>query len=552
MIDTSKTYIIYAQQVLDHKIIANKHIYLACERMIKWFERDDIYFDYNDVDTKIKFIQKLKHSTGIHAGHNFELMDYQQWIVANIFGWKYVETDERVVNTALLMLARKSGKTFFAAALMLAKIITDKEQGSEGYMIANSARQASIAFKHTKDQCISIDPNEVIFKRFRTEIRTPLLNSTMTVLSSDTSKLDGLNPSIFIVDEFHEARSNEIFSILRTGQGMRKSPLGIVISTAGFNIGDDYPLYSMWTNAKDMLNGVKEEDSLFAAIYQLDEDDDWKDENNWIKSNPTLGHTVSYKYLREQVQSAVNNPSYEVSIKTKNFNMWCQSEVTWVNYESIKAVSKPFDLSMFDSEEEYSIVGLDIAERNDLCVLCALVEHNDLLYFKAYPFVSRTAIQKSKNKSLYKQWIKQGYLTVTNTETIDISYLIKKTQDINEQIPIALVAYDQWHAQQYKIFAEKEGLPCKAVRQGLGAFAEPTTMLEDLILSKKCVIDDNPVTRWCFSNVLIKEDENGNRKPIKSSKENKIDIVITFIQALKLWMELKGIIDNTPLEAIRL
>lgn len=552
MIDTKKTYIKYAEDVLDNKIIANKTIHLACKRMLKWFERIDIYFDYNDVDTKINFIQKLKHSEGIHAGHNFELMDYQQWIVANIFGWKYKDTDERVINTALLMLARKSGKTFFAAALMLAKIITDKEKGAAGYMIANSAKQAGIAFNHTKDQCASIDPNELLFKRFRSEIRLPLMNASMHVLSSDTRKLDGLNPSIFIVDEFHEAKSNEIFSILRTGQGMRKSPLGIVISTAGFNIGDDYPLYSMWTNANDMLNGIKDEDSLFAAIYQLDEEDDWKDEEVWVKSNPTLGHTVSYKYLKEQVKSAINNSSYEVSIKTKNFNMWCQSEVTWISYEKIKEVSKPFNLSMFNPEEEYSIVGLDIAERNDLCVLCALIEYKDILYFKAFPFVSRSAIQKSKNKNLYKQWIEQGFLTVTNTETIDINYLIKKTQDINEEIPIALIAYDQWHAQQYKIFAEKEGLPCRAVRQGLGAFAEPTTMLEDLILSKKCVIDDNPVTRWCFSNVLIKEDENGNRKPIKSSKENKIDVVITFIQALKLWMELKGIIDDKPIKAIAL
>lgn len=549
--DITKPYIQYIEDVLSGKQISNWFIKKTCERAKSWFKREDIELRYEDIDQKINLVQKIKQKKGLQAGKPFVLLPFQQFIFMNIFGWYYKGTDRRVISNVLLMMARQTGKSYIAAAIALA-IALDKTLASPSVdYIANSAKQSAIAFGHCSDQCASLDPNSVIFRRYRSEIKIPMTGATINVLSSDTSKLDG-RASYFVADEIHENKDWKIWEILKSGQGSLKNPLAIGISTAGWWIGEDYPLYSMWVQAKKVLEGTINDDSWFYMIFQLDEGDDWKDPKVWPKAIPTLGIAVDEDYIKTRIQEAINMPSKETEIKTKNLNMWCQSEVTWVNYESIKAVSKPFDLSMFDSEEEYSIVGLDIAERNDLCVLCALVEHNDLLYFKAYPFVSRTAIQKSKNKSLYKQWIKQGYLTVTNTETIDISYLIKKTQDINEQIPIALVAYDQWHAQQYKIFAEKEGLPCKAVRQGLGAFAEPTTMLEDLILSKKCVIDDNPVTRWCFSNVLIKEDENGNRKPIKSSKENKIDIVITFIQALKLWMELKGIIDNTPLEAIRL
>lgn len=549
--DITKPYINYNDAVLNHKIITNKLIYQACERMKSWFDKEDRYFDYDDVDLKIRFMQKIKHSKGKFAGKNFELLPYQQWITANIIGWKWKDTGTRVINTALLMLARKAGKTFFASCLMISIIMTDKERGAEGYMIANSAKQAGIAFEHASNSCKSLDPNSKIFSRYRSEIRIPLLNSKIQILSSETNKLDGLSPSVFIVDEYGESQTNENFNILRTGCGIRDNALGIIISTASFRVGSDYPLYNAWENAKNVLNNVKEQDSLFAAIYQLDDEDDYKNEDVWIKSNPTLGDTVSYKYLREQVQQAINEPSSEVSIKTKNFNCWCQSAETWIPYEKIKNVSQKFDYDTF-SQDEYSILGVDIAERSDLCVVSSLIKHNEKIYLKAHPFICQNAYENSPNKELYQQWVKKGYLTLVPTDSIDIDYVIKLVQNLNEKVPIALVAYDPWAAQQFKIAAEKQGIPMRACKQGIGSFGEPTSILEHMIYTKEVIIDDNPVTLWAFSNVLIKTDENSNRKPVKSSKNQKIDIVIAFIQSLKLYMELQGIIDDTPLEATAL
>lgn len=550
--DSTKSYIQYNDAVLNHKIITNKFIYQASERMKSWFDKDDRYFDYDDVDKKIRFMQKLKHNKGKFAGLYFELLPYQQWITANIIGWKWKSTNTRVINTALLMLARKAGKTFFAAALMLSIIMTDAERGAEGYMISNSAAQAGIAFEHCKGQTSSIDPHGKIFSRYRSEIRIPLLDSKIKVLSSDTTTLDGLNPSVFIVDEYHEAKTNELVNILRTGQGIRQNPLGCIISTAGFNATADYPLYALWSNAKLVLNGTLEQDTLFAAIYQLDEEDDFKDESVWIKSNPTLGDTVSYKYLKEQVQQAINEPSSEVSIKTKNFNCWCQSETTWIQDEKIRLVSQKFNYDMFNPEETYCILGVDIAERSDLCVVTSLIPYKDRIYLKAHPFICETAYNNSPNKELYRQWVKEGQLELVKADSIDIDFVIKKIEEINDKVPIALVAYDPYHANQLKIACEKNGIPVRAVKQGLGSFGEPTSLIEHMILTKEVVIDDQNIIRWCFANVLIKTDENENRKPIKASKNQKIDIVIAFIQSIKLYMELTGIISDEELKAIAL
>ena len=543
-------YIQYNEDVLNGKIKTGKYIKLACLRMKSWFSRNDVYFDYDDVELKLRYMKKLKHSKGKYAGKNFEPLPYQEWITANIIGWKWTETKTRVINTALLMLARKAGKTFFASALMNAIIMTDKEMGAEGYMISNSAQQAGIAFDHASQQCSSIDPKCKIFERYRSEIRIPLLKSKIQILSSDTSKLDGRSPSVFIVDEYHSAKTNEIFNILRTGQGIRENALGIIISTAGFNVGEEYPLYNTWSMCKQILDGNIENDSYFAALYQLDEEDDWHNEDTWIKANPTLGDTVSYKYLREQVQQAVNSPASEVSIKTKNFNMFCQSELVWITNEKIKEVTGRVDYDMFDPDEDVCIIGVDLAERSDLCTVTLLVHKDDIFYFKAYPFICRDAYENSKNKDLYRQWVRQGYLILVDEESIDINWVVKYIQEIENHIPIAVCAYDPYHANQLKIECKKEGIRMRPVRQGLSAFAEPTAVLEHLILTKQCVIDDNPVIRWCFSNVLIKTDENENKKPVKSGQNNKIDIVVAMIQSVKLWMELEGVIDVSDLNPV--
>ena len=319
-IDLTKQYWKYADDVINDRIITGKYIKLACQRMIEWAKRDDIFFDYSDIDRKIRFVQKLKHSEGKHAGENFVLLPYQQWMYSNIFGWKYTGTNKRVIKNALLLLSRKAGKTFFGASLAMTVALCDGQKSPEIDFIANSSQQAEIAFRHCSQQAKSIDPKEKIIKRFRRNLYSPITGARINVLASDTSKLDGLGASFFLQDEGHEAKSFEVWNILKTSQGAIENPLAVGISTCGFHIGETYPLYNQWSYGTRILNGIIEDDSWFFALYQLDEDDDWKDEKVWIKANPSLGQTVGYDYMRDQIRSAINTPSNEVSIRTKNLN----------------------------------------------------------------------------------------------------------------------------------------------------------------------------------------------------------------------------------------
>ena len=331
-----RNYINYAKGVLDGTITAGQYIKLACKRFIERFNRDDMYFDVADVDKRIIFISKLKHTTGQHFGHRFKLLDWQQFCIANIFGWKWKETNKRVTQNVLIFVSRKNGKTALCAAIALASIICDGEHDMEIDLVANNAKQAGISLKHIQMFIKSIDPNEKLFKRFRNEVRIPALESNIQVLASDAMGLDGYSASVCILDEFHANKNWDIYNVMRSSMGARLNPLMICITTAGFLIGDAYPCYSMWQADIDILKGLKEDDSVFAAIFQKDDEDQWDDNRIWEKFCPSLNQTVSPDYIRTEINSAKNNTSLETGVRTKTINEWCQSEDIWLPHDLIK------------------------------------------------------------------------------------------------------------------------------------------------------------------------------------------------------------------------
>lgn len=542
-IDEFKPYWSYARNAVRGDIVVGKYIKLACQRMLDWTKRDDIYFDTEDVDKKIRFVQKMKHSEGKHAGEYFTLLDYQQWIYANIFGWKYKENDKRVIKNVLLLMSRKSGKTFLGASLALTVAICDGQKSPEIDFIANSSQQASIAFRHCSEQAKSIDKKEKIFKRFRHNIYSPITGARINVLSSDTSKLDGLGASMFLQDEGHEAKSFEVWNILKTSQGAIENPLAVGISTAGFHLGEAYPLYNQWSYGTRVLNGMIEDDSWFFGLYQIDEEDDWKDESVWIKANPSLGQTVGYDYMRDQIRSAINTPSNEVSIRTKNLNQWMQSSNIWLSHDEIQSVME--DINLEDYFGEIAFGGVDLSVVCDLTAHSVCIPpnpdrklHSDKFIFKSWLYIPEEAVEKSSNREFYREWIRRGWAFKTSGNVVDYEYILNDQLKIYKNLTILDIGYDSYNAQAYVINAQNSGLPMVAYSQTLASFNRPSKFIEMLIKSKKCIIDTNPAVDWCFANCELMYDHMDNIKPTKSNGDpnNKIDPIISMLESLGTYL----------------
>ena len=524
----------YAQDVLSGRINACETIKQAASRFMEFLERDDMYFDKADVDKKIRFVSKMKHSTGVHAGKPFILLPWQQFAFANIFGFKWKENNYRVTKKVFMFLSRKNGKTALAAALSLCCTTIDNESGAEVDFVANSAKQAGICFRQTKDFAQSIDPKGLIYKIYRNDVRVPCTKSYIQTLSSDSMGNDGYNSQMFVIDEMHAQRNWDLYNVMKSSQGMRTQPLSIVITTAGFLIGDSYPCYSMWNTCKDILSGTKQDDSQFSLIYQLDEGDDWTDESNWIKCSPSLGQTVTYEYMRDEVQSALNNTSLEVGVRTKNFNEWMQSAEVWLPHNLLVTNSIPFELEdICKDKHSYAYVGVDLSAVSDLTAVSAMIEKDGKCYFKTWLFLPESALKESANGELYKEAHRKGYLHVTEGNVVDYDYILNKVLEINKICRIASVNYDSWNATQWAISAEQAGLPLEPFSQAIGNFNRPTKEFERLLRSNRVVLDRNPLVIWCFDNAQLKVDWNDNCKPTKGdSRCNKIDAVISNLQAL--------------------
>ena len=528
-------YVDYVKGVLDGSIVACEYIKLACQRTIDFDNRDDMYFDEEDVTRRINFIWKMRHSTGQHNKQHFKLLPWQLWLISQIFGWKWKDTGYRVTRKVFLMISRKNGKTAICSALSLAAMVGDAQSGQEIDIIANNSKQAGICFDQIKNYAESVDPLRKIFQTYRSEIRVPYFKSKIQVLSSESMGLDGWNSSVVIFDEFHAQRNWDLYNVMKSSQAAREQPLMIVLTTAGFLIGEAYPCYSTWETCIDILRKDKQDDAYFSAIYQLDEGDDWQDEECWIKCSPSLDQTVFRQFMREELTAAKNNVSLENGIRTKTLNEWRQSENVWLPYDLLKSNMQPMTVEEMSNlpNVSYAYIGVDLSAVSDLTALSLMVESEGKFYFKSWAFVPEDCLLSGQNAMRYRDWQKMGYIDVTDGNVQDYDYILSKIREIDSIIPIAGVYYDQWNAVQFAVNATNIGLPMYPYSQALGNFNRPTKMFELLLKKGDIVMDYNTMVLWCFANSTLKYDFNDNCKPIKADTKNgKIDTVIAMLQAL--------------------
>lgn len=523
----------YAQAVVDGKIITCESIKLACKRFLSDLERTDLEFREDVVDRAINFIKVFKHFAGKSSGKPFILEDWQQFILANILGFYWKGTTDRRFTSSYIEVSRKNGKTALAAALCMYFLIADGEDGAEVDLAANSKEQAKIAFNFCSNFAKQLDPKSSHLKAYRDNILFSINDSKLKVFAADDSKLDGFNASFGLVDEYHSAKNSRVRDVIKSSMGMRQNPHLCTITTAGFD--KTLPCYKLRTTAIEILNGLKEDDSMFIAIYSLDEEDDWTNESNWIKCTPNLDVTVTKKYIREQVQSAINNPSEEVGVKTKTLNLWCDSSSVWLPESYIVKNSKKITLNDFKDSECY--IGVDLAATSDLTAVSYLIVKDDNYYFKTYYYLPEAALTQKADRELYKYWKQMGLLKITEGNVTDYDYITNDLMESSEYLNIQAIGYDKYNATQWAIHATELGLPLIEYPQTLGNFNKPTREMERLILSGKAIIDNNEINRWCFKNVTLKSDYNGNVKPNKGLKDKKIDGAIAMIQALGMFLQ---------------
>lgn len=532
-----KGYYRYIYGVLDGSVIAGKNIKLMCQRFLMMKDRDDIYFDEECVDEAISFISNIKHFLGKSAGRNFILEPWQEFLVACILGLKWRDNDCRVCRETFIMVSRKAGKDAFMAALALYMMIVDGEASPEIACLANSREQARILFDYVTNFSKSLDPKGSSIKSYRNYVKMPVNNGMVKVFSADASVLDGLNVSMGVIDEYHEAKDRKLYDVIKSSMGMRTQPLMVVITTAGFNL--ESPCYDMYKLGIEVLNGVKDDDTFFPFIFQLDDDDDIDDEDNWVKCQPNLDVTVTRDFMRGELVKMKNDSTAEVGVKTKTFNMWCTSSMVWVKPEIVVANMK--DIKLEDYIGYTGVIGVDLGSVNDLTAISLMIPLADKKVFFNWAFLPEETYKTHPNKELYDKFIREGSLIITWGNVADYDYVANKIREINEIIPVTDVFYDKWNSTSWAIQMTEMGFNLTEFSQSIGNFNAPTKEFQRLLLTSELDLQKSSNFLWQVSCVSIKEDSSGNQKPVKTSwTTQKIDNVIASLTALGGWLKAGG------------
>ena len=526
-------YTSYPTKVLSGDIVAGELIKLACKRFLYFLERNDIKFDTKKADKVVNFIEKLKLSTGKFAGKPFKLAEWQKFVIYYVYGLVYKESNLRVTRELYLQLSRKSGKTALASAMALYHLVADGENDGQVIFAANSTAQAQLAFTMATNYVSYIDSKGKYFKKYRDSIKFPLTKSIMKVVSADANRLDGLNISAAVIDEYHAAPNNAVSEVLSSSVGMRTQPIIIYVTTSGFDLTS--PCYQMRNTCVEVLHGKLQDDSLAAFVFELDENDDIEDPKNWIKCQPNLGLTVTEDYIKSELVKAKNNPNLMTNFKTKILNKWCASAVgEWIPSDYLLKCSEKINLEEWGNYVCY--LGLDLSSVSDMTAISVLLfdNINQKYLFKNYYFLPQSALEDSPNREKYRNWHEQKYLDLTSGNVVDYEYILNKIQQINKIIPIQAISYDSWQSTALIIKLTELGFNCVPFSQSTGSMNRPTRHLEMIARNGHLVLDDNPITRWMFANCELREDFNNNVKPIKLNKmsENKIDGVAAICDAL--------------------
>ena len=526
----------YINDVLSGRRICGKLERLAVERHLADLENADklkIRFDEVAAMRCISFFSILKHSKGEFSGKRFELEPWQMFIVWVLFGWKRLDGSRRF-RYAYVEVARKNGKTTFAAALSLYMMVLDGEDGAEIYTAATKRDQAKICWTEARNMVGKSPALSNKIARFQSALTMESTLSKMEPLAADSDKLDGLNPHFAVVDEYHAHKTDMLYNVLKSATGARRQPMIFTITTAGFD--KTSPCFLMRRTYIDVLLGIKKQENTFVMIYSADEGDDWKDPKTWAKSNPNMGISISAEYLEEEFKSALNRGgSEEVNFKTKNLNQWVDAPTVWIQDEKVRKCSN--GTTDADLVGQTCYAGLDLASHVDINALALYFP--ELKAIKLHYWIPEAKMEENADRVDYKTWAAEGRIFVTEGNVIDIDAQVEKITEIIRGVNCRNIAFDPAKAYHGTVQGlQKAGLNniLDEFNQSIKTMSEPTRELQRLVESAEVDLMDDPVLRWMFRNAVAVTDANDNIKLHKAKSMNKIDGLTAIINAIGGYM----------------
>lgn len=500
----------------------------------KFKEKTSVY-DEDAADFAVAFIESLCHTKGTWAGKPFELIDWQEQIIRDIFG-TLKPNGYRQFTTAYVEIPKKMGESELAAAIALLLCCGDGEERAEVYGCAADRQQATIVFDVAADMvrmCPALSKRVKILTSQKRIVYAPT-NSFYQVLSAEAYSKHGFNISGVVFDELHTQPNRKLFDVMTKGSGdARMQPLYFLITTAGTDTNSI--CYETHQKAKDILEGRKIDPTFYPVIYGADESDDWTDPKVWKKANPSLGITVGIDKVKAACESAKQNPGEENSFRQLRLNQWVKQAVRWMPMDKWDKCN--FKVDAEDLEGRVCYGGLDLSSTTDITAFVLVfppMDEDDKYIVLPYFWIpeDNLELRVRRDHVPYDVWERQGFLETTEGNVVHYGYIEKFIERLGEKYNVREIAFDRWGAVQMVQNLEGMGFTVVPFGQGFKDMSPPTKELMKLTLEQKIAHGGHPVLRWMMDNIFIRTDPAGNIKADKEKSTEKIDGAVATIMGL--------------------
>ena len=490
-------------------------------------------------DHAIRFIETFcRHYEGEHAGQLVKLELWEKAFIQTLFGWVDKKTRLRRFREFFLLVARKNGKSFLSACIMVYMLVADGEAGAQCVSIATKYDQAAIVYK-TARKIIEQDADlSALVVPIIGGMEFKLTNSTMKALASKSKTLDGLNLHYCSCDELHAQEDRNLYDVTKQGMKARKQPIFGTITTAGFareGIYDDLFEYAL-----SVAKGTVADAHLLPVLYALDDRAEWTDPDAWAKANPGLGTIKSRQQLADDVERAKHDPSCLPSLLVKDFNVQENASASWLPW----AVLKNETVAEADYlNHPYAIGGCDLSATTDLTCATLLIRRPEdpQFYVLQQYFLPKARVEQvehqGRKEAPYRLWAQQGWLTLCDGATVDYNdvteWFVSMVQE--RDIRPLWVCYDAALSGYWVPQMTDMGFEMERIRQGPVTWTYPMKRMKGLFEDHRIVYQNNPILRWCLSNTAAKSSNQrgiDSIQPEKITANRRIDGTVSLLNAM--------------------
>lgn len=529
----------YHEAIQKKEVIVGVWVRLCFEILTTGLLNGEWEFNEKKANKAIKFIENFCH----HSEGRSDLLHLELWqkaIVSAIFGIMDKTTGYRQFREVFIIVARKNGKTLFAAAIAAYMTYVDGEYGAKVYFLAPKLDQADLVYDAFYQIVQSDDELDSITKKRRSDIYIKAFNTSVKKIAFNSKKSDGFNPQLVVNDEMEAWPGDQglkQYEVMTSALGARKQPLIISIATAGYV--NDGIFDELFKRATAFLKGNSREKRLLPFIYMIDDIEKWDSIEELKKSNPNLGVSVSVEYYLEQIEIARNSISKKVEFMTKFCNIKQNSAVAWLDYwDVMKCVHEEKPLSLEDFRGCYCVGGIDLSRTTDLTAASIVINRDGInhIFTRFYMPQKRYEVAINEDNTPYNIYRDRGFLFISGENQVDYKDVYNWFIELVKvyKIKPLKIGYDRYSANYLVEDLKNAGFHTDDVYQGTNL----TPVLHEFEGNLKDGLfdfGDNSMLAAHFLNVAVDINLNDSRmKPVKIEKRMRIDGAMSVFDALTM------------------